>query len=193
MAAPSARTSECSTMYSTTRRADAISRSGSYNLPEPAWLPMTVSRAVNIADLRLLAKRRLPRAVFDYIDGGADSEITLRENCRVFEDVTFRPRNAVATPDCDLRVKVLGATFDLPFLLAPVGSSRLFYPRGEEVAARAAGLAGTGYILSTLSGCRLEDVRSSKIGPAWYQMYIVGGRLVEVGGYGRARLGGSTV
>ena len=91
---------------------------------------MTVSRAVNVADLRLLAKRRLPRVVFDYIDGGADSEITPRENCRVFEDVTFRPRNAVATPDCDLRVKVLGATFDLPFLLAPVGSSRLFYPGG---------------------------------------------------------------
>jgi L-lactate dehydrogenase (cytochrome) len=153
---------------------------------------MTVSRAVNIADLRLLAKRRLPRVVFDYIDGGADSEITLRENCRVFEDVTFRPRNAVATPDCDLRVKVLGATFDLPFLLAPVGSSRLFYPRGEEVAARAAGLAGTGYILSTLSGCRLEDVRSSTIGPAWYQLYIVGGQSVAMAGIERARLAGFT-
>jgi L-lactate dehydrogenase (cytochrome) len=153
---------------------------------------MTVSRAVNIADLRLLAKRRLPRVVFDYIDGGADSEVTLRENCRVFEDVTFRPRNAVATPDCDLRVKVLGATFDLPFLLAPVGSSRLFSPRGEEVAARAAGLAGTGYILSTLSGCRLEDVRSSTIGPAWYQLYIVGGQSVAMAGIERARLAGFT-
>jgi L-lactate dehydrogenase (cytochrome) len=151
---------------------------------------MSLERAVNIADLRLLAKRRLPRVVFDYIDGGADDEITLRENCRVFDDVTFRPRNAVATTQCDLRTTVLGATFDLPFLLAPVGSSRLFYPRGEEVAARAAGAAGTGYILSTLSGCRLEDVRASTIAPAWYQLYVVGGQAVAMTGIERARLAG---
>jgi len=151
---------------------------------------MSLERAVNIADLRLLAKRRLPRVVFDYIDGGADDEITLRENCRIFDDVTFRPRNAVATTQCDLRTTVLGATFDLPFLLAPVGSSRLFYPRGEEVAARAAGVAGTGYILSTLSGCRLEDVRASTIAPAWYQLYVVGGQAVAMTGIERARLAG---
>src|SRR5687768_11733302 len=151
---------------------------------------MTLSRAVNISDLRLLAKRRLPRVVFDYIDGGADSEVTLRENCRVFEDVTFRPRNAVATPECDLRTTVLGATLDLPFLLAPVGSTRLFYPRGEEVAARAAGAAGTTYILSTLSGCRLEDVRAATIGPAWYQLYLAGGQTVAMAGIERARLAG---
>src|SRR5437879_1603881 len=93
---------------------------------------------VNIADLRDAAKRRLPRVVFDYIDGGADAEWTMRENSRVFDDVTFRPRSAVATSSVDLRTTVLGSTIDLPFLLAPVGSSRLFYPRGEEVAARAA-------------------------------------------------------
>jgi L-lactate dehydrogenase (cytochrome) len=151
---------------------------------------MSLERAVNIADLRLLAKRRLPRVVFDYIDGGADDEVTLRENCRIFDDVTFRPRNAVATTQCDLRTSVLGATFDLPFLLAPVGSSRLFYPRGEEVAARAAGVAGTGYILSTLSGCRLEDVRASTTAPAWYQLYVVGGQAVAMTGIERARLAG---
>ena len=151
---------------------------------------MSLARAVNIADLRLLAKRRLPRVVFDYIDGGADDEVTLRENCRIFDDVTFRPRNAVATTQCDLRTSVLGATFDLPFLLAPVGSSRLFYPRGEEVAARAAGVAGTGYILSTLSGCRLEDVRASTTAPAWYQLYVVGGQAVAMTGIERARLAG---
>jgi L-lactate dehydrogenase (cytochrome) len=151
---------------------------------------MSLERAVNIADLRLLAKRRLPRVVFDYIDGGADDEITLRENCRIFDDVTFRPRNAVATTQCDLRTTVLGTTFELPFLLAPVGSSRLFFPRGEEVAARAAGVAGTGYILSTLSGCRLEDVRASTIAPAWYQLYVVGGQAVAMTGIERARLAG---
>src|ERR1044071_2823378 len=101
---------------------------------------------VNIADLRRSAKRRLPRVVFDYIDGGADAEITLRENCRAFEALTFRPRCAVVAPSPSVRTTVVGDTLDLPFLLAPVGSSRMFYPRGEAVAARAAGAAGTVYI-----------------------------------------------
>ena len=143
--------------------------------------------AVNIADLRLAAKRRLPRAVFDYIDGGADAEWTLRENSRVFDDVRFRPRSAVATAQCDLRTTVLGTTIDLPFLLAPVGSSRMFYPRGEEVAARAAGEAGTIYTLSTLSGCAVRDVKAATRGPLWYQLYVIGGRDVALAGIERAK------
>src|SRR5215813_10723466 len=145
---------------------------------------------VNIADLRRRAERRLPRAVFDYIDGGADAELTMRENCRVFDDVTLRPRNAVAIPQCDLSVTVLGKRLELPFLLAPVGSSRMFFPRGEEAAARAAGAAGTAYILSTLSGCRLEDVKAATQGPAWYQLYLVGGRDVATAAIERARAAG---
>jgi L-lactate dehydrogenase (cytochrome) len=133
-------------------------------------------RAVNIDDLRQAARRRVPRVLFDYIDGGAEAEVTLRENCRAFEDWTFRPRSAVATPACDLRTTVLGIPLSIPFLLAPVGSSRMFYPRGEEAAARAAGAAGTGYILSTFSGCRLEEVRRGTGGPAWLQLYLVGDR-----------------
>src|SRR6266705_2017316 len=127
---------------------------------------------VNVADLRDAAKRRLPRVVFDYIDSGADAEWTLRENSRVFDDVMFRPRSAVATATDDLLTTVLGATIDVPFLLAPVGSSRLFYPRGEEVAARVAGDAGTIYTLSTLSGCAVSDVKAATRGPVWYQLYL---------------------
>src|SRR6187397_1812501 len=126
-----------------------------------------MAHLVNIADLRLAAKKRLPRVVFDYIDGAADAEVTLRETSRAFEDVVFRPRSAVATKQCDLSTTVLGTKLALPYLLAPVGSSRLFYPRGEEVAAHAAGEAGTTYILSTLSGCRVEDVRAASRGPVW--------------------------
>jgi len=148
------------------------------------------SRIVNMADLRLLAERRLPRAVFDYIDGGADAEFTLRENCRVYDDVILRPRNAVAIPQCDLHVTVLGRRLELPFLLAPVGSSRMFYPRGEEAAARVAGSVGTAYILSTLSGCRLEDVKAASTGPVWYQLYLVGGREVASAAIERARNAG---
>jgi L-lactate dehydrogenase (cytochrome) len=147
-------------------------------------------RAVTVADLRLAAKKRLPRVVFDYIDGGADAEVTLRENCRAFEDVTFRPRSAVATPACDLRTTVLGTPLDLPVLLGPVGSSRMFYPRGEEVAARAAGAAGTAYVLSTLSGCAVRDVAAASRGPVWYQLYLVGGRDVALGAIERANAAG---
>jgi isopentenyl diphosphate isomerase/L-lactate dehydrogenase-like FMN-dependent dehydrogenase len=151
---------------------------------------MDSEKIVNIGDLRRLAKRRLPRAVFDYIDGGADAEVTLGENCRVFDDVILRPRNAVAIAECDLRVTVLGQRLELPFMLAPVGSSRMFYPRGEEAAARAAGAAGTAYILSTLSGCRLEDVKAASSGPVWYQLYLVGGRDVAGAAIARARAAG---
>src|SRR5713226_2142922 len=79
---------------------------------------LAAPRVVNIADLRRLAKRRLPRVVFDYIDGGAESEVTLRENCRVFDQVTFRPRGAVAIPECDLRTRVLSADLAFPAILA---------------------------------------------------------------------------
>ena len=133
-------------------------------------------RVVKIEDLRRVAKGRVPRVVFDYLDGGADGEITLRENCRAFEQVTFRPRHAVAVPACDLRTRVLGLELSLPFLLAPVGYSRVMHPEGECAAARAAGKAGTGYILSTLSGHRLEDVKAASTGPVCYQLYLVGGR-----------------
>src|SRR3954462_8265219 len=147
---------------------------------------------VNVEDLRRAAKRRLPRVVFDYIDGGADAEITLRENSRAYDDFTFRPRCAVETPAVDLQTSVLGTAIALPFILAPVGSSRMFYPRGEEVAARAAGEAGTIYTLSTLAGCPVAAVRAPTRGPVGYQLSLVGGRGVAMGGIERAKKAGCT-
>jgi L-lactate dehydrogenase (cytochrome) len=85
---------------------------------------------------------------------------------------------------------VLGLKLSMPLLLAPVGSSRMFYPRGEEVAAQAAGKAGTAYILSTLSGCLLEDVASASSGPVLYQLYLLGGRDVATAAINRARTAG---
>jgi L-lactate dehydrogenase (cytochrome) len=146
--------------------------------------------AVNINDLRLAARRRLPRSVFDYIDGGADGEVTLRENVRAFEDINFRPRSAVKPPAPDLRTTVLGTPIAVPFVFAPVGSSRMFWPRGEEVAAAVAGSTGTIYSLSTLSGCRLEDVKKSTPGPAWFQLYLCGGRDVASAAIQRAKEAG---
>jgi L-lactate dehydrogenase (cytochrome) len=137
-----------------------------------------------------LAKRRLPAAVFDYLDGGAEGEITLKENCRAFDALTFRPRNAIAVANCDLRTKVLGNELSFPALLAPVGYSRMMHPDGEVAAARAAGAAGTAYILSTISGHKLEDVKASTSGPVWYQLYLVGGREVAEAALERARVAG---
>src|SRR5499426_3131932 len=145
---------------------------------------------VCVEDLRPLARRRVPRAVFDYLDGGAEGEVTLRENCRVFEDVTFRPHHAVVVPHCNLRTRVLGLDLSLPFLLAPVGYSRLMHPGGEVAAARAAGKAGTAYILSTISGHKLEDVKAGSSGPVLYQLYIVGGRATAEAAIERARVAG---
>jgi L-lactate dehydrogenase (cytochrome) len=106
--------------------------------------------------------------------------------------VTFRPRCAVATKSCDLNTTVLGTTLGLPVILAPVGSSRMFYPRGEEVAARVAGEAGTIYTLSTLSGCRVQDVKAATRGPVWYQLYLCGGRDVALAAIERATNVGCT-
>jgi len=145
---------------------------------------------VSIGDFRPLARLRLPRPVFDYLDGGADGEVTLRENCRVFDDVTFRPRYAVPVSDCDLRTRVLGFEVSFPALLAPVGYSRLMHPDGEKGAARAAGRAGTAYILSTISGHRVEDVKAASSGPVCFQLYLMGGREASEAVIERARVAG---
>jgi isopentenyl diphosphate isomerase/L-lactate dehydrogenase-like FMN-dependent dehydrogenase len=145
---------------------------------------------VNINDLRTLARRKVPRVVFDYVDGGAEDEITLRENRRAFEEIAFRPRQAVAIPQCDFRTRVLGVDLSLPFLLAPVGYSRVINASGEVAAARVAGQAGTAYILSTISGYPLEEVRAASAGPVFYQLYILAGREAAEGALERARKAG---
>jgi len=151
---------------------------------------MSSPRVVCIEDFRPIARQRIPQSVFDYLDGGAEGEVTLRENCRVFNDVTFRPRHAVAVANCNLCTRVLGFDLALPFLLAPVGYSRLMHPGGEVAAARAAGKAGTGYILSTISGHKLENVKAVSSGPVFYQLYLMGGRGAAEGSIERARVAG---
>jgi L-lactate dehydrogenase (cytochrome) len=153
-------------------------------------MKLSPSEVVNISDLRRLAEKRAPKAVFDYLDGGADSEITLGENTRAFRDILFRPRQAVAFGQCGLSVKVLGREISFPAMLAPVGYSRMMHPGGEVVAARAAGEAGTGYILSTISGHKMENVKAATPGFAWYQLYLVGGRSAAEGAIERAKKAG---
>jgi L-lactate dehydrogenase (cytochrome) len=147
-------------------------------------------RVVNVQDFRPLARRRLPKVVFDYLDGGAEDEVTLRENRRAFEEVTFRPRHAVAFAETDIRTSVLGCDLALPVMLAPIGYSSVMHSRGEMLAARAAGEAGTAYILSTISGVALEDVKAATSGPVFYQLYLLGGRKAAEAAIERVRNSG---
>jgi len=148
------------------------------------------SHIINIEDLRRTARRRIPKVVFDYLDGGADGEVTLRENCRVFDDVVFRPRQAVQLAACELATRVLNFDLSFPVILAPVGYSRMMHPGGEVAAAAAAGDAGTIYTLSTVSGHKLETVRAASQGHVWYQLYLVGGREVAEAALERAKKAG---
>ncbi len=133
-------------------------------------------RVINIEDLRRLAHKRLPRVVYEFLDGAAEDETTLAANCSAFDAYTFRPRHAVSMTDCDLRTTVLGSEVSFPVLLAPVGCTRVMHHEGEIAIARAAGAAGTTYILPTASGHLLEDVMAAASGPLWYQLYLIGGR-----------------
>ncbi|HEX6805295.1 MAG TPA: alpha-hydroxy acid oxidase [Terriglobales bacterium] len=146
-------------------------------------------RPVNIEDLRHLARRRLPRVVFDYLDGGAEAEVTLRENCRAFEEISFRPHQAIAGP-CELRTRALGDQLAFPVVLAPIGYTRLIHAKGELAVARAAGAAGVGYAVATFAGHRLEDVKAAGSGPLWYQLYLIGGREAAEAAIERARKAG---
>ncbi len=138
---------------------------------------MSLNRAVNIADLRRLAEKRLPRAVFDYLDGGAEDEITLKENIRVFGDYIFRPRHGVHIPNPDLSVRVMGETMAMPVFAAPIGYSRVMHPGGEMGAVRAAGRAGIGFAMSTISGFPLEDIAAASTAPVFLQIYLLAGRV----------------
>ncbi len=138
--------------------------------------PVVSPRAINIEDLRRLAHRRLPKVVYEFLDGAAEDERTLAANRSAFDAYTFRPRHAVSMAHCDLRTTVLGCEISFPLLLAPVGCTRVMHHEGEIGTARAAGAAGTTYILPTASGHSLEDVMAAASGPLWYQLYLVGGR-----------------
>jgi isopentenyl diphosphate isomerase/L-lactate dehydrogenase-like FMN-dependent dehydrogenase len=152
----------------------------------------SLERVINIEDLRRLARRRAPDVIFDYIDGGAEAEVTLRDNRRSWEDVLFRPRNAVRVPTRDTSTTLFGVQLSMPLLLAPVGYSRSFHPDGEVGVGRAAREAGIGYVLSTFSGYAVENVAKAA-GTLWYQLYLAGGRSVAEASLARAWAAGCRV
>jgi len=134
--------------------------------------PAALARCLNIADLRQRARQRAHRASFDYLDGGADDEVTLRRNSEAFArfELHYRVLREAANPDTS--VTLLGESLALPLILSPTACQRLFHTEGELAAARAAAEAGTVFCLSTLSSTSIETIAASTTGPKWFQFYL---------------------
>ncbi len=148
---------------------------------------------VNIDDLRKRARRRLPRAIFDYVDGGAEDEATLRANRAGFRRYTFNPRVLVDVSGRDQSTTVLGERLASPLILAPTGFTGMLWPRGEILAARAAARKGLVFTLSTMSICSLEQVAEAAPGPLWFQLYVWRDREVTRSLMERAKAAGYRV
>ncbi len=146
----------------------------------------------SINDLRRAARRRLPRAVFDYMDGAAEDEVTLYRNQADFGRYELLPRFLVDVGNVDLSTRVLGADIDVPFILAPTGMSRLFHHSGERAVARAAQKAGTLYSLSSVSTTSIEDIAGVSDGAKMLQLYVWRDRGILKDFIQRARASGYT-
>jgi L-lactate dehydrogenase (cytochrome) len=127
----------------------------------------------SIADLRALARRRLPRAIFDYADRGSYDEITLRRNRSDLDALVFRQRVAVDVSKQSLETTIVGQPASMPLAIAPTGLAGFYYKDGEIVGARAAQAFGVPFCLSTLSICSLEDVTEAVEKPIWFQLYLM--------------------
>ncbi|HEX3847871.1 MAG TPA: alpha-hydroxy acid oxidase [Steroidobacteraceae bacterium] len=126
-----------------------------------------------IGDLRELARRRIPKAIFDYADGGADDERTLARNTADLDALTLRQRVMIDVSDVPLATTFLGMPVSMPLAIAPTGLAGLFHADGEILAARAAAACGIPYCMSTMSICSIEDVRAATSQPFWFQQYLM--------------------
>ena len=151
-----------------------------------------LSGCYSIADLRRAAKRRLPKAVFDYMDGAAEDEVTRYYNQADFGRYGLLPRFLVDVKNVDMSTSVLGANIGVPFILAPTGMSRLFHHTGEKAVARAAHKARTMYSLSSVATTSIEDVASVSKGPKMLQLYVWRDREILKDFIRRAKASGYT-
>jgi L-lactate dehydrogenase (cytochrome) len=134
----------------------------------------------NIADLRLRAQRRLPRAIFDFVDGGAQDEATLRANRDEFHRIALAPRVLRDVSQRDQSTTLLGETLASPLIIAPTGMAGLVRRNGETMLARAAAEADIGYCLSMMSACTIEDVKHASHRPFWFQVYLLRNRAINL-------------
>lgn len=138
---------------------------------------MNIEKTIlSVEDARILARRRLPKAMYDAIESGSEQELTLQWNLDAFRQVVVRPRVAPQNSRRDLRTTVLGHEISLPVMIAPTGNIRMFHTAGEPGVARVAGRVGTIQIVSCFTGYPIEDVTAQAKGPVFFALYIVGGR-----------------
>ena len=149
-----------------------------------------LARAWSIADLRRLARRRLPRAVFDFIDGGAENEVTLRDNCAAFERVRLLPKVLVDVANVDTSTTILGGPSKLPICVSPTGAVGFGRPGGDIAIARAAAAFGIPYTLSTTATASIERIAEEAPGRLWFQAYILKQQAFTLGLVERARAAG---
>jgi L-lactate dehydrogenase (cytochrome) len=150
-----------------------------------------LARAQTIEDLRVIAKRRTPRAAFDYTDGAADDEISLKRARQAFRDVEFHPDILHPAVDLDTSCEIFGGRSALPFGIAPTGFTRLMQTEGEVAGASAAGAAGIPFALSTLGTTAIEDVQAANPnGRNWFQLYVMRDREISYGLAKRAAAAG---
>jgi len=160
-------------------------------MSQPGYVPSSIARARNIADLRRMARERLPRMVFDYIDGGADDEVTLARNVSRFRDIELVWDALADVGEIDTSTTIMGAPSASPFFISPTATSRLFHPReGELAVARAAHGAGVPYACSTLASTSVEDIAAVNPGTKWFQVYVWHDRALVKEMLGRAKAAG---
>jgi (S)-mandelate dehydrogenase len=136
------------------------------------------ARALTIADLREVARRRVPGFAFEYVEGGAEEEATLRHNRDAFAALRFVPQTLVDTAGRSLETSVFGRRVSAPLVIAPTGLNGMLHPEGDIALARAAAGFGVPYTLSTLSTTRLEDVAAKAGGRLWMQLYVFKNRAI---------------
>ena len=150
----------------------------------------SLKRCKNIADLRSLARKKLPAPMFHYIDGGSDDELTLGWNTSAFDRYELLPRYLRDVESIDTGTTLLGRKIDVPFFLSPTGMSRLFHHEKETAVARAADKFGTFYSLSTLGTTTLEDIAKVTSAPKMFQIYILRDRELTRGFVTRCKAAG---
>jgi isopentenyl diphosphate isomerase/L-lactate dehydrogenase-like FMN-dependent dehydrogenase len=149
-------------------------------------------RFLSIDGAQALARRRVPRSVYEFIEGGTDGSLTLKANRQAYESVVFRPRAAVFVPEPELAVTVLGSELAMPVIVAPAGMIGMAHTGGEVAAARAAGKLGTAVGVSTLSSYPIDEITAATAKPVWYQLYFAGGKTGAEIAIDRAKSAGCT-
>lgn len=150
-----------------------------------------LERALTITDLRRMAKRKTPIGAFEYTDGGAEGEVSLRRLREAYEQIEFQPEALQAQGEVSTATQILGAESSLPFGIAPTGFTRLMHAAGERAGAMAAGMTGIPFTLSTLGTTSIEDVaRVNPAGTNWFQLYVTRNREIAYGLVDRAAAAG---